>query len=440
LIHQQPEVVHTVRRTGRPDKGEHTQEVNVSEIDVSLNMGERSKEALLMALREDLGGIPGVNIVIGQPISHRIDHMLSGTRANIAVKLFGEEMGRLRALAARVQGVMSGVEGVVDLAVEPQVDIPYLSIRYDRAAMARHGIDVEAMSQTVETAFYGHEVGQVWQGQRAFDMVMRYSPERVADFEAVLETPVINADGAQIPLRALAEIRRDFGPNSIKRENAQRRLVVMANVAGRDVVSVVDEIRARVADEVDLPQGYHVEYGGQFESASSATQRLLWLGLAVIVLIFLLLFQALHSGRDALLVMLNLPMALIGGVAGVFITGGIVSVAEIIGFISLFGIATRNGVLLVAHTRHLVREEGVTSLREAVHRGATERLIPILMTALSAGLALVPLALGMGEPGSEIQAPMAWVILTGLLSSTVLNMLLLPALYYRFGSMHEHTT
>ncbi|MBM4395999.1 MAG: efflux RND transporter permease subunit [Deltaproteobacteria bacterium] len=430
-----PEVTATARRTGRAELDEHALGVNSAEIDVGLKMGERDKDEFLAALRADLAAIPGMRIVIGQPISHRIDHMLSGTRANVAVKVFGDDLRELRRLAEQVQATMEAVPGVVDLNIEEQTDIPQLTVRFDREAVARHGLTVKEVAETIETAFQGRAVSRVLEGKASFDLVVRYAPEAVADLDAVRGTLVATPSGARVPLHALADIRRDRSPSAISRENVQRKIVVACNVAGRDLRSVVDDVREAVAAQVPRPKGYHVEYGGQFESAAEASRTLTLLGGLATVGIFLLLLAALRSGRDAALVMVNLPLALIGGVAGVWVAGGVLSVASMIGFITLFGIATRNGLMMVLHIHHLVAEEGVTDPVEAVRRGATERLSPILMTALAAGLALIPLALGMGQPGSEIQAPMAIVILCGLVTSTALNMVVLPALYLRFGSV-----
>ena len=275
------------------------------------------------------------------------------------------------------------------------------------------------------------------QGQASFDLVVRYDPAVRDNLDAIRATLITTPTGARLPLSALADIENDRGPYFINRENVQRKIVVMANVAGRDLKSVVEEMQARVAKEVKLPAGYHLEFGGQFESAAEASRVLLLLGSAVVVGIFLLLFVAFHTTRDAFLVMLNLPLSIIGGVVGVYLAGGVVTIASIIGFITLFGIATRNGVMMISHIHHLVEHDAVKNVREAIRRGAEERLIPILMTALAAGLALVPLALSAGQPGSEIQAPMAVVILCGLISSTVLNMLVVPALYLRFGAIRD---
>lgn len=310
-------------------------------------------------------------------------------------------------------------------------------MRFNRDALAQHGLTMEEASDAIEAAFSGLPVNRVQQGQACYELVVRFDPSTRASLDAVRATLITTADGARLPLSALADIRNDRASYSISHENVQRKMVVMANVAGRDLASVVADIRQAVAAGLTLPAGYHIEYGGQFESAEAAAQTLLWLGAAVTMGIFLLLFVAFGTARDALLVMLNLPLAMIGGVIGVFVAGGVASVASIIGFITLFGIATRNGVMMIAHIHHLVEQEGVRNATEAIRRGAEERLVPILMTALAAGLALVPLTLAAGEPGSEIQSPMAVVILCGLLSSTLLNMIVVPALYLRFGAIHR---
>jgi CzcA family heavy metal efflux pump len=438
-----PEVVSTSRRTGRAELAEHVQGVNAAEIDVNLELkdhgpNKRSQEEFLAALRQDLAAVPGTNITIGQPISHRIDHMLSGTRANIAVKIFGSDLYELRRLAQQVSREMEGVEGVVDLNVEQQMDIPFLLVDFDRDAIARHGLRVRQVTETIETAFRGHEVSRVIDGQRGFELLVRYPESAKKNVEQVRQTLITTPTGAQVPLHALADVRRDRRPNRISRENVQRKIVVSCNVAGADLVGVVEKIRSRVNSNIELPNGYHIEYGGQFQSATQASRTLTILTSIVILGIFLLLFISLGSGRDALLVMANLPLALIGGVVGVYVLDGVLSVASLIGFITLFGIATRNGLLMVSHIRHVYLHEGVTDVWQAVKQGAMERLAPILMTALASGLGLIPLALKAGEPGSEIQAPMAIVILFGLVSSTVLNMIVVPALYLRFGDIAVH--
>jgi CzcA family heavy metal efflux pump len=433
LLLSVPEVSSTSRRTGRAELDEHVQGVESAEIDVRLTMKDRPRDAILEELREKVSLLPGTNVTIGQPISHRIDHMLSGTRANIAVKIFGDDLPTLRQLASAVRAQMAQVEGVVDLSAEGQADIPTLKVTVNAEAAARHGLQTGAVTEAMQTARVGHQVGHVLEGQIAFPLVIRYAMPASDGLDSVGATPIQTPDRRQIPLSAVTTIQQDRGPNFVMRENAQRRMVVQCNVDGRDLRSVVSDIQGRVKQNVRLPPGYHIDYGGQFESEAQASRQLLWLSLGVIVAIYFILSTAFGSSRDGLLIMLNLPLALIGGVIGVYVAGGVLSVASIVGFITLFGIATRNGIMLVSHIRHLQAFEGVTDLRTAVSRGATERVVPILMTALAAGLALVPIALSAGEPGSEIQAPMAMVIMFGLLSSTALNMIVVPILYERFG-------
>jgi CzcA family heavy metal efflux pump len=427
-----PEVVSTARRQGRAELDEHAQDVNSSEIDVRLRMKQRSKGELLAALRKELSTIPGMVIVIGQPLSHRIDHMLSGTRAAIAIKLFGDDLHQLRVSAEEIRKVTAKVEGAVDVSTEQQVDIPQLLVRFDRERISRYGLRTGELAELVEIVFAGEKVSQVLDGQRTYDLVVRYPDAERADPEAIGNTLIDTPGGAKVPLKMLATIREDLGPNVITRENAQRKIVVMANVGDRDLRGVIEEIREGIEREVKLPQGYYVVYGGQFESESDASRTISFLGIFVVAGIFLLLFLAFRSVRTALLIMVNLPLALIGGVVAVFLGGGVLSVASLVGFVTLFGIATRNGIMMLSHYEHLQREEGA-SLEEAVVRGSLERLSPILMTALCAGLALIPLVLAGEKPGNEIQAPMGVVILGGLLSSTALNMLVVPALYTRFA-------
>ncbi|HEY6613388.1 MAG TPA: efflux RND transporter permease subunit, partial [Vicinamibacterales bacterium] len=433
LLLSVPEVASTARRTGRAELDEHVQGVESAEIDVRLEMKDRPKDDVLREIREKVSLLPGTNVTVGQPISHRIDHMLSGTRANIAVKIFGDDLATLRAQAQQVQAVMASIEGVVDLSTESQTEIPTLRVKVDPALASRHGLHTGMVAETLQTARVGKVVGQVLEGQVGFPLVVRYDNAESSDLDSVGDIVLDTPGGAQIPLSAVATIQRDRGPNFVMRENVQRRIVVQSNVAGRDLRSVVRDIQAAVASNVTLPPGVHIEYGGQFESESSASRQLLWLSIGVVVAIFFVLMTAFGSTRDAILVMLNLPLALIGGVAGVYFAGGVLSVASIVGFITLFGIATRNGIMLVSHIRHLQQHEGVRDFLVAVTQGATERLVPILMTALAAGLALVPIAMSAGEAGSEIQAPMAMVILFGLASSTVLNMVVVPVLYAQFG-------
>lgn len=432
ILLQQPEVVATVRRTGRAELDPHAQQVFASEIDVTLDMGERDKEELLATLRQQFAAIPGTNVVIGQPISHRIDHMLSGTRANIAIKIFGEDLFELQKLGKEIETLVTNVPGAVDVAMDQQTEIPFVTVKFDRAALANYGMTMADAAEALETAFTGTTVGRILEGQASFDLVVRFPDNARKNLETLRETLLTLPSGAYVPFAALADIRRQRGPNTITRENVQRKLVVMANVAERDLISVVEDIRAVIDANVTLPTGYHIEYGGQFESAEAAGTRLLLLGALVVAGIFFLLVAAFGTAREAGLVMLNLPLALIGGVAGVWFAGGVMTVAVVIGFITLFGIATRNGVILIDHIGRLMRDDRLDA-ETAVRRGSEERLVPILMTALATALALVPLALAGGEPGSEIQAPMAIVILWGLVSSTALNMLVVPAMFLRFG-------
>jgi CzcA family heavy metal efflux pump len=440
ILLAQPEVIATARRTGRAEYDEHVQGVEAAEIDVGLRETGRSREELLAELRRGFSMLPGTNVTLGQPISHRIDHMLSGTRANIAVKIVGDDLLTLRRLGAQVRDVMQGISGAVDVSLEQQTEVPVVRFILNRAAIARYGLRPDEVAEAVETSFAGAIVGRIFDKATAFDLVVKLDPSAQADFDRLGDLPVDTPSGGTVPIRLLADVRREQGPNMVLRENVQRRIVVSSNVAGRDLGSVVEDMRAAVAQAVPMPAGYHVEYGGQFESQQSASRRLLVLGIGVVVGVFMLLVLAFGDARDALLIMVNLPLALIGGVAGVYLAGGVLSVASMIGFITLFGIATRNGIMLVSHIHHLMQEEGVTDFREAVERGARERLVPILMTAMAAGLALIPLALGGGKPGSEIQTPMAIVILCGLMSSTLLNMVVVPTMYLRYARRPENAT
>lgn len=428
ILLDEPEVVATTRRTGRAERDPHAQQVFASEIDVKLSMQSRSKEALLESLRQEFFFLTGVNVIIGQPISHRIDHMLSGTRANIAIKLFGNELYKLRQLGAQIESLVKEVPGAVDVAMDQQAEIPFITFDFKRTQLAQYGMSIEQASHALETAFAGTSASRILEEQATFDLVVRYPYRYRDDIESLKNTMIKAPNGAVIPFSAIADINKTRGANTITRENVQRNLVVMANVSGRDLIGVVDDIEQRIAQSIDLPTGYYIEFGGQFESAESANTRLMLLGIGVIIGIYLLLLTAFNSAKEAFLVMLNLPLALIGGVAGIYFAGGVINIAVIIGFITLFGIATRNGVILVDYIKQLMAK-GV-ELTDAIKQASEERLVPILMTALATALALIPLSLGLGEPGSEIQAPMAIVILWGLISSTVLNMVIVPAGYF----------
>ncbi len=433
-----PEVKEVGRRTGRAELDEHAEGVHYSEIDASLKTGGREKEVVLAEMRAKMATLPGVSANIGQPISHRLDHLLSGVRAQLAVKIFGSDLPTLRAKAEEVRAAMGKVGGVVDLNIEKLVEIPQVQIKLDRAALSRYGLQAGAVSQTLETAMLGQTVGTILEGQRSYDLVVRFGDASRSNLEAIratlIDTPSVNGKaGAKIPLSSVAQITEGFGPNAIARENVQRRIVISANVAGRDLGSVVTEIQAKVKSDVTLPAGYYLEYGGQFEAQQSASRLIFALSGFSLVAIFLLLQMALGHPRAALQVMVNIPLALIGGIAAVFLTGGVLSIASLIGFISLFGITSRNGIMMISHYQHLMREEGENWTREMIIRGSLERLVPVMMTALTAGLALIPLAIAAGEPGKEILQPLAVVVLGGLITSTLLDQVVTPALFWKYG-------
>ena len=430
-------VKNTDRRQGRAELDEHAQGVNAAEIDVTLADGI-DKDAALEELREQFTVIPGTNVTIGQPIGHRIDHMLSGTRANIAIKIFGPDLYELRQIGTRVRDAIQDVPGLADLQLEQQADVPQLRITPDRVAMGRYGMTVGELAEAIDVAFNGEVVSQVLEEGKSYDLAVRFPPHLRSDPDAIRRVIFDTPTGARVPLPEIARIEVARGPNTVSRENVQRKIVVQANVAGRDLGSTIADVRARIAEQVTMPGAYHIEFGGQFESQQEATRRITLLSLVSVALIFLILFGEFRSARISALIMANLPLALIGGIFAVVLTGGVVSIASLVGFVTLFGIATRNGILLIAHYRHLLAE-GVAR-REAVVRGSLERLSPILMTALVAGLALLPLALGGGEPGNEIQTPLAIVVLGGLLSSVALNMVVLPALYWLWGDREAPST
>ncbi|MCH8941896.1 MAG: efflux RND transporter permease subunit [Bacteroidetes bacterium] len=431
IILSHPEVKSTARRTGRAELDEHAQGVNGAELDVRFELNGKSKEEFITELRNSLSAVPGTNITIGQPIGHRIDHMLSGTRANIAVKVFGSNLQQLRSLANAVKEEMQKVEGAVDVAVDQEVEVPQTKIKFNRTAMARYGVTVGQLAEAIDIAFNGEVATEIREGQNIFDLVVRFDENSRGNIHkiqtALFDTPM----GAKVPLSQLAEIVNEKGPNRISRENVQRKIVVQANVSGRDLRSVVDEMKANIQNNVNFPQGYFVEFGGQFKSEQEATRIISLLSLVSIGLIFLILYLQFGKLNYALFILVNLPLALIGGVWAIYFTDGIISIASLVGFITLFGIATRNGILMISHYKHLL-EEG-KEFTQAVIQGSIERLNPILMTAISTGLALIPLALGSGQPGKEIESPMAIVILGGLFTSTALNMIILPSLFHKFG-------
>ena len=429
-----PEVTHVGRRTGRAELDEHAEGVNHSEIDIGLKKSKRGLEGASKELREKLSAIPGVFVAFGQPISHRLDHLSSGVRAALAVKVFGSDLDELRTLAKQVEGAMKSVNGIVDLQVEPQVDVPQMSIEIDRDAAARYGVTPFDLAENLEVMLGGHTVSQVLQGQRTFDLVVWFTPEARTNLEVIQSTLINTPSGQRIQLSQLATVRRNSGPNTINRENVSRRIVVQANVEGRDLNGVVTELQSKMKSvQTSWPRGYYVEYGGQFQSQQSAMTRILFLGVFTIVAIFFILNLALHSWRMALQVMVNLPLALVGGVVAVYATGGVLSVASMVGFITLFGIATRNGIMMLSHYVYLMKEEGMPFGKEMILKGTQERLSPVLMTALAAALGLAPLALSSGEPGKELLQPIAVVILGGLFSSTLMDQVVTPALFWVFG-------
>ena len=436
LMLAHPAVLATSRRTGRAALDEHVQGVNAAEIDIRLDLSEWAIADVLRDLREGVSRVPGMVISFGQPIGHRIDHMLSGSRSALVIKLFGPNLRELRRNAEEIRQALLPVPGLVDLSVEQQADVPQLRLWANRRAMARFGVRPGDLADFVEAAIAGKVVSQIREGQEVYDLVVRFPEERRESVEDIRTALVTTAQGARVELGQLADVRMGRGPNMISRENVQRLIVVSANVAGRDTGSTIAEIRRRLAD-LPLPEGYYIVYGGQFESANQAIQTLSLLSIVSLLVIFLILFKAFSSARAALLVLVNLPLALTGGVLALLLSGGELNVAALVGFITLFGIAVRNGLLLVSHYQSL--QAAGASLFDAVVLGSMERLHPILMTALTAALALAPLALGGGEPGKEIQTPMAIVILGGLLTSTLLNMVVVPVLYERYMRGGNHS-
>ncbi len=422
-----PEIKTVARKTGRAELDEHALGVNVSEIEAPFELEKRSRDEFLADVREQLSVLKGVNVEIGQPISHRIDAMLSGTKANIAIKLFGNDLNKLYSLGTEIKGAIQDIQGIADLTLEQQVERPQLQIKPKRDMLAKYGITLPQFSEFINVALSGQVVSQVNENGRIFDLTVKVDDRKRGSMEEIGEL-TIDANGRKIPLHYVAEILPLVGPNTISRENVQRKIVVSANVAGRDLKGVVNDIRKTVSEQITLPEGYHVEYGGQFESEAAASRTLFLTSMISILIIFLILFHEFRSVPLSGIIMLNLPLAIIGGVISIWFTSGVISIPSIIGFISLFGIATRNGILLVSHYNWL-RAEGY-NLRESILQGSLDRLNPILMTALSSALALIPLAMGGDLPGNEIQSPMAQVILGGLLSSTLLNGFVVPIVYY----------
>lgn len=431
FILEVPEVKLVARKTGRAELDEHSLGSNVSEIEVpySLSSG-RSREEVANDIRSRLKRIPGVSIEVGQPISHRIDHMLSGTQSQIAVKIFGEDLDRLFTIGRQVAASMGEVDGIVDINLEQQIPRPQLEIKPRREMLAKYGVTLPEFSRWVDIALKGLPVSRVYKGTAPYDITLKVAPDQRSTLESILNLPV-DTPGGPVPLASLAEVISTSGPNSVNREDVSRRIVVAANVSGRDLRGAVNDIRHNIEKEVDLPTGYYITYGGQFESEENASRILMLASLGAILLIFFLLYAEFRDVKEALVILLNMPLALIGGVLILWFTRSHINIPAIIGFISLLGISTRNGMLLISHYNQLLHEG--TPLERRVLTGSADRLNPILMTGLSSALALVPLALRYDSPGNEIQAPMAIVILGGLISCTLLNIFIVPAIYYLLG-------
>lgn len=433
LILEVPEVISTGRRTGRAELDEHAEGVHYTEIDVDLKETDRTREEILASIREKLAVVPGVTVNVGQPISHRLDHLQSGVRAQIAVKLFGDDLATLRSKAEEIRNAINTVEGATDVSIERQVLIPQVRFNVDRAKAAQYGLQPGEITQTLETALNGRIVSQAIEGARRYDVAVRFDDVSRNSIDALRNVTIDTPQGTQIPISAVATIENLPGPNQILRENAKRRIVIGSNVAGRDLGSVAQEIQQKIAAQVSLPEGYFIEYGGQFEATREATRTLSLLTIFSLVAIFFLLIKALGDWRSALQVMINIPLALIGAVIALLLSGGVFSIATLVGFISLVGITSRNGIMMISHYLHLMKEEGEDFTEEMIIRGSLERLVPVMMTALTAGLSLLPLAIAADAPGKEILHPLAVVVLGGIITSTLLDQIVTPAVFYKFG-------
>ncbi len=431
-----PEIKTVARKTGRAELDEHALGVNTSEIEAPFELKDRSKEEVMAEIRQKMSVLSGINLEIGQPISHRIDAMLSGTQSNIAIKVFGTDLNKMYQLGNQIKTAIAGVDGVADLNVEQQVERPQLLITPRRDILARYGISPAEFAEQIDVLLGGSVVSQVYEGSKAFDLVVRLNPAERATMDDIRDICISTATAA-VPLSSLADVRSAMGPNTINRENVSRKLVVSANVTNGDLRGAVNDIQRIISEQITLPEGYHIEYGGQFESEEKASRTIALATIGALIVIFLLLFMQFRDMRQAVVVLCNLPLALMGGVLAVALDGGVLSIPALIGFISLFGIATRNGMLLIERYNDLSREG--LPLHERIVRGSADRLNPILMTALTTALSLIPLALGGDLPGNEIQSPMAKVILFGLLSSTLLNGFIIPIMYSLVEARHPHT-
>ncbi len=430
-----PEVKSVSRRTGRAELDEHAEGVHYSEIDVDFKHEDgRPQPVVLDEIRKNLAGVEGIYVNIGQPISHRLDHLLSGVRAQIAIKVFGPDLDQLRSTGAEIFSALDGTVGLADLQVEQQVLIPQVKVQLMREEAAKYGIILGDLAELLEKALQGEVVGQVLEGQRSVNLFMSFDEKSRSDLELIKKTPIkIMPDGSRITVAQVADVYESTGPNIINRENSQRRIVVQANASGRDLKGLVSEIQKRVSEKVKLPPGYFLTYGGQFESEQKASQMMMFLGLLSIFAIFLVLYMHFKSTFISVQVMLNIPMAFIGGVVGIYLTDKTISIASLVAFVTLCGIASRNGIMMISHYLHLMKYEGEKFTKEMVIRGSLERLIPVLMTALTAILGLIPLVLASGEPGKEILHPVAVVIVGGLISSTLLDMFVTPTVFFHFG-------
>lgn len=425
-----PEVTSTARRTGRGELDEHSQATNSSEIDVNYQLKERSNDEFLADVRASLARIPGIAATVGQPLGHRIDHMLTGTRASIAIKLFGDDLTRLYSLANQIKSQIVGIDGLVDVNVEQQVEVPQIQIRANRALLAEYGISLEEFNEFIDVVLGGEKLADIYEGQQRFDLVVKLDSAYTSNIEGIKSILIDSPSHGKVPLYQVAEVVSSAGPNAISRENVQRKLVISANVAQRDLRGVVNDIRRKVDENITFPEGYRIEYGGQFESEARASRTLLIASLISILIIFMLLFVEFRNFGLAGIILLNLPLSLIGGVFAIWLTSGVISIPAIIGFISLFGIATRNGILLISN--YIRHSKMGLDIHDLVIQGSADRLNAILMTALTAALALIPLAFKGHLSGNEIQSPMAKVILGGLLTSTFLNIYIIPIVYTMF--------
>jgi CzcA family heavy metal efflux pump len=431
-----PAVTSVIRSTGRAERDEHALDVNFSELEVGLDLQKGEREQVLADIRQQASAIPGLSVAVGQPISHRIEHLVSGVRASIALKIFGVELDALRALGKQAEAAMRTVPGLVDLSLEQQTEIPQIVVRPKATELGSFGMTPGELSRFVETALVGTHVAQWWEEERVYEVVTKLPDSYRSDFALLASTPVDVRGARFAELSGIAWVDKTTGPNLINRENVQRRIIVTANVSGRDLRGAAADVLSAVHAQVPMPPGYHVELGGEFETEASASRTILALSVVAIVGIFGLLLLAFRSVRDTLLVMVNLPLALVGGVIAAWIGGGALTIASLVGFITLFGIATRNGIIMVSHYRHLLAGEAM-KVADAVIEGSVDRLVPVLMTALTAALALIPIVIAAGEPGNELQAPMSAVILGGLLSSTLLNLLVIPPLFARFAGARD---